>query len=448
MLAGNGPFYSLGEHRNGEATLPGVSPSSTEQTDERRPLGDARTRRSLGESPAPTSTSSSSAPGSRGSARPAIWSASGRGRVSSSLKRATRSGAPGTCSAIPAYARIRTCRRSATPFARGTTRRRSPTVRQFLRYLAETAREYGVDRAIRFGHKVVQRFLAIGGRALDAGRERSGRGDSAVLVQFSFLCAGYYEYAEGYMPAGRAWRDSPAASFIRSSGPKTCATKASAWSSSAAERPQSRSSRRWRRRRRTSSCCNDRRPTSSLARPRRRSAKRLQTMASGSAHPRHRALEEHVLADLPFRLSRRKPAAVRAEILKLAQAASRTGDRRRQALQPSLRAVGPAPVPRPGRRPVRGAARRARRRWSPARSKPSPRPALRLTSGEELAADIIVTATGLKMRADGRDQRSRSTASRSKWRARRSIRARCSATSRIWLRFSAIRTHPGPSNPT
>ena len=40
-----------------------------------------------------------------------------------------------------------------------------------LRYLAETAREYGVDRTIRFGHRVARSVLALGGRALDAGRE-------------------------------------------------------------------------------------------------------------------------------------------------------------------------------------------------------------------------------------------------------------------------------------
>ena len=46
--------------------------------------------------------------------------------------------------------------------------------------------------------------------------------------------------------------------------------------------------------------------------------------------------------------------------------------RRRHALHPALRPVGPAHVPGPRRRPVRGDLRRATPRSSPARSRPSP----------------------------------------------------------------------------
>ena len=45
--------------------------------------------------------------------------------------------------------------------------------------------------------------------------------------------------------------------------------------------------------------------------------------------------------------------------------------------------------------------RPVRRRWSPIRSKPSPRQGILLKSGRELEADIIVTATGLNLQMLG-----------------------------------------------
>ena len=68
-------------------------------------------------------------------------------------------------------------------------------------------------------------------------RTRAGRSTSTVPAatklefscNFLFLCTGYYEYAEGYSPAGQAWRDSRGASCIRRHGPKTCNTTTSGW---------------------------------------------------------------------------------------------------------------------------------------------------------------------------------------------------------------------------
>src|SRR5271155_1262437 len=69
-----------------------------------------------------------------------------------------------------------------------------------LRYLADTAKEYGVDRRIRFCHKVVRASW----RSEEARWTLSVRGlggeDLRFSCNFLFLCAGYYEYAEGYMP--------------------------------------------------------------------------------------------------------------------------------------------------------------------------------------------------------------------------------------------------------
>jgi len=70
-----------------------------------------------------------------------------------------------------------------------------------LKYVNDTARDYGVDRNIRYGHRVV--------RASWSGTEgawtvEAERGASKELVRFTcsffYMCAGYYNYEEGYSP--------------------------------------------------------------------------------------------------------------------------------------------------------------------------------------------------------------------------------------------------------
>ena len=72
-----------------------------------------------------------------------------------------------------------------------------------LHYMRETAREYGIDRHIRF-----QPPGAVGAAWSSAptpldGRGRSGRRPArpvAITCYFLFLCSGYYDYDEGYTP--------------------------------------------------------------------------------------------------------------------------------------------------------------------------------------------------------------------------------------------------------
>ena len=97
-----------------------------------------------------------------------------------------------------------------------------------LRYLAETARAYGVDRHIRFGLKVLRASwrTADARWALDVdGPERR---EAQVLLQLSLPMHGLLRICGRlHARAGQAWRDSPAASCIRRGGPKTCVTTAS-----------------------------------------------------------------------------------------------------------------------------------------------------------------------------------------------------------------------------
>ena len=96
--------------------------------------------------------------------------------------RATRSAARGTSSATRASARTRTCTRSATRFKPWTSDKSIADGRPILDYLRETVAEHGLDRHIRFGHKVVGGALVVRRRALDGRRAAQRRGERVQLT--------------------------------------------------------------------------------------------------------------------------------------------------------------------------------------------------------------------------------------------------------------------------
>jgi cation diffusion facilitator CzcD-associated flavoprotein CzcO len=68
------------------------------------------------------------------------------------------------------------------------------------RYIHETARDYGVDERIRFGHRVVCAEWSTPDARWTVHAER-GTGELATLTcDFLFACTGYYRYDEGYTP--------------------------------------------------------------------------------------------------------------------------------------------------------------------------------------------------------------------------------------------------------
>jgi len=75
-----------------------------------------------------------------------------------------------------------------------------------LEYVKETAREHGIDRHIRFGHWVKRASWSSEAARWTVEIER---GESRELVRLScnflFMCSGYYDYENGYTPefAGR-----------------------------------------------------------------------------------------------------------------------------------------------------------------------------------------------------------------------------------------------------
>ncbi|MGH3772186.1 MAG: flavin-containing monooxygenase [Pseudonocardiaceae bacterium] len=69
------------------------------------------------------------------------------------------------------------------------------------RYIRETAREHGVDQHIRFQHRVVRAEWSSEHARWTVQAQRTDTGESMVLTcGFLFACSGYYRYDEGYTP--------------------------------------------------------------------------------------------------------------------------------------------------------------------------------------------------------------------------------------------------------
>jgi cation diffusion facilitator CzcD-associated flavoprotein CzcO len=70
-----------------------------------------------------------------------------------------------------------------------------------LNYVRETARDYGIDKQIRFQHQVKRASWSTPDARWTVEAER---GPDRELVRYTcnflFMCAGYYDYAGGYMP--------------------------------------------------------------------------------------------------------------------------------------------------------------------------------------------------------------------------------------------------------
>ncbi|MGF7183245.1 flavin-containing monooxygenase [Tunturiibacter psychrotolerans] len=70
-----------------------------------------------------------------------------------------------------------------------------------LNYLKETAEEYGIDRHIRYNHKVVQvRWSSEQARWTVEMESGPSRERTSCTCSFLFMCTGYYNYDKGHMP--------------------------------------------------------------------------------------------------------------------------------------------------------------------------------------------------------------------------------------------------------
>jgi monooxygenase len=73
-----------------------------------------------------------------------------------------------------------------------------PAIRQYVR---DTARDGGIDRHIRFGHRIVSAAWSSADARYTVTAERTDTGESVeVTCGFLFICGGYYAYDKGFTP--------------------------------------------------------------------------------------------------------------------------------------------------------------------------------------------------------------------------------------------------------
>jgi cation diffusion facilitator CzcD-associated flavoprotein CzcO len=269
-----------------------------------------------------------------------------------------------------------------------------------LRYLAETAKAYGVDRHIRLGFKVVRASW----RSENARWALDVHGPNGEKLEFCcdflFLCTGYYEYAEGYTPgwpgmerfAGRVVHPQKWPEDLRHDGERVVVIGSGATAMTIVPAIAAKAAH---------VVMLQRSPTYVVARPTEEAiAERLKEwLPARAAHAAVR-WKNILLQMYLYRLSRRKPTAMRAQILKLAQA----------EIGPELKATeyfNPRYNPWDQRMCIVpdgnlfAAMRAGKASIVNGEIETFTEIGLRLASGQEIEADLIVTATGLKVRLMG-----------------------------------------------
>jgi monooxygenase len=84
------------------------------------------------------------------------------------------------------------------PWTESATLADGPSI---LRYVGDTAREHGIDRRIRFGHRVLGAEWSSEDALWTVQAERTDTGEAVQLTcDFLLCCSGYYRYDEGYTP--------------------------------------------------------------------------------------------------------------------------------------------------------------------------------------------------------------------------------------------------------
>ena len=256
---------------------------------------------------------------------------------------------------------------------------------------------------IRFGHRVERASWSSDDArwTVDGASAPTPASRSRFTCGFLFMCTGYYDYDEGYTP------EFPGTERFRGR-----------------DRPPAEVDRRHRLRRQARRRDRQRRDRGD-ARARAGEARRARDDAAALADVHHvaarrgpdRGLAARARCRAKRRLRDRRAGRTCCSAMAFFQLCRRRAARRRRGccsrqarrrcrrldvethFTPTLQPVGPAPLPRARRRSVRGDQRRHGVGRDRSRSRRSPRRASSCESGEELEADLVVTATGLKLLA-------------------------------------------------
>lgn len=269
-----------------------------------------------------------------------------------------------------------------------------------LQYLRDTAREHGIEERIRFGHRVRAAAWSSAEAAWTVEIERDGGTPLRLRCAFLLLCIGYYDAAEGYTPefagrerfAGRVVHPQHWSPDIDATGRRVVVIGSGATAVTLVPALAERAAH---------VTMLQRSPTYVVSRPSvDRVAGWLQRYASaGAAHALTR-WKNVLLAMYMFRLCRRQPQRVRAALLGLV---------RRQLAPGYDVATHFTPRYNPWEQrlclvpdgDLFQAIRAGRASVVTDRIECFTERGLRLASGAELEADLIVTATGLKLQPLG-----------------------------------------------
>jgi monooxygenase len=262
-------------------------------------------------------------------------------------------------------------------------------------YVEDTARDYGVTPHIRFGHKVVRASWSSEA-ALWTVEAETAEGRRLFTCRFLMMCSGYYSYAEGHRPdfpgeerfAGRFvhpqfWPedlDYAGKCVVVIGSGATAVTLVPEMAKQAAHVTMLQRS-----------------PTYIVSRPSTDSiAERLKRLLPPMLAYRLTRLKNVGLQMFFFRLARRRPAKVKAKMIELV----------RDELGPDYDvATHFTPAYNPWDQRVClvpdgdlfEAIREGRASVATGAIETFTETGIRLTSGEDLPADIVVTATGLKV---------------------------------------------------
>ncbi|HTZ32717.1 MAG TPA: NAD(P)/FAD-dependent oxidoreductase [Methylomirabilota bacterium] len=69
-----------------------------------------------------------------------------------------------------------------------------------LQYIRETAAEYGIDKKIRYGHRAIAASWSSTDARWTVEVATPGGATQVFTCSFVYMCSGYYNYSEGYMP--------------------------------------------------------------------------------------------------------------------------------------------------------------------------------------------------------------------------------------------------------
>ena len=217
-----------------------------------------------------------------------------------------------------------------------------------LDYIKETAAENGIDKHIRYRHKVVAADWSDADNRWTVTRRPRRRGNRRSPASFLFACSGYYNYDEGYSPkfAGlrglRGHHRAPAAlargSRLRGQEDRRHRQRCHRGDSdSRAGRIPAPG---------TSPCCSARRPTSASLPDVDPIAVRLNKYAADEGGLRGQPVEEPSSSAPPSTsIGRALPELHAQDADDHGAAAAARGLRRREALRPALQPVGRATVP-------------------------------------------------------------------------------------------------------